>query len=357
MRLRSRLVLLILATMVPLLAFSAATQYHRYRAAEQRAASEQVENKARAVHQAVQARLVALRVLALEPELQTGDFAGFHRTAQALIANELPGASVLVLGHDGRQLMNTVAPAGMPLPPRKSLDSLRRVFQTGQPVLSDLFTGALTDTPVVAIEVPVKRRDGTVVYDLVLNPTPNAFLAPIHDPASTAAVTTVYDRAGVVVTRSSERSEHIGRKAPEPLLSRILAAERRPFRLKDSDGRDKVVALSRVEPFGWTVAIELPADELARAALRSLLPTLAVGGILVVLSAALAAVAAQRIAAPIDALRRMEDDPSERDRVLLSRLPEVRDVARALSDARQRVREHTSALERMIDHRDLLLRE
>src|SRR3546814_13059158 len=88
--------------------------------------------------------------------------------------------------------MNTVAPAGMPLPPRKSLDSLRRVFQTGQPVLSDLFTGALTDTPVVALEVPVKRRDGTVVYDLVLNPTPHAFLAPIHDPASTAAVTTVY---------------------------------------------------------------------------------------------------------------------------------------------------------------------
>src|SRR3546814_6543446 len=153
------------------------------------------------------------------------------------MANGLPGAGVLVLGHDGRQLMNTVAPAGMPLPPRKSLDSLRRVFQTGQPVLSDLFTGALTDTPVVAIEVPVKRRDGTVVYDLVLNPTPNAFLAPIHDPASTAAVTTVYDRAGVVVTRSSERSEHIGRQAPEPLLSRILAAERRPVRSEESDGR------------------------------------------------------------------------------------------------------------------------
>src|SRR3546814_1479441 len=102
MRLRSRLVLLILATMVPLLAFSAATQYHRYRAAEQRAASEQVENKARAVHQAVQARLLALRVLALEPQLQTGDFAGVHRTAQALIRNELPGAGVVVVGHDGR---------------------------------------------------------------------------------------------------------------------------------------------------------------------------------------------------------------------------------------------------------------
>src|SRR3546814_13971623 len=101
------------------------------------------------------------------------------------MANGLPGAGVLVLGHDGRQLMNTVAPAGMPLPPRKSLDSLRRVFQTGQPVLSDLFTGALTDTPVVAIEVPVKRRDGTVVYDLVLNPTPNAFLPPPHPPATT----------------------------------------------------------------------------------------------------------------------------------------------------------------------------
>lgn len=357
MRLRARLVLLILATMIPMLAFSAITQFIRYRAAEQRAASGQAESKARAVEQAVHARLVALRVLALEPELQTGDFDGFRRAAEALIANELPGANVLVLARDGRQMMNTAAPPGTPLPPRQYLESLHGVFEGGHPVLSDLFTGALLERPVVAIEVPVKRPDGTVIYDLALNPTPDAFLDPIIDSRATATTTTVFDRQGVVVTRSRSHEEHVGRKAPEPLLSHILGDDLRMIRLESPDGADRVVALSRVEPFGWTVAVELSGEELSRAALASLLPTLAVGGLLVVLSAILAAVAAQRIAGPIDALRRMGEDPSGADWVLLSRLPEVREVALTLKAARLRVRERTSALERAVGHHDLLLRE
>lgn len=357
MRLRARLVLLILATMIPMLAYSAITQFIRYRAAEQRAASGQAQAKARAVEQAVHARLVALRVLALEPELQAGDFEGFRRAAEVLIVNELPGANVLVLDRDGRQMMNTAAPPGTELLPRRYLDSLRQVFETGRPTLSDLFIGAMLQRPVVAIEVPVKRPDGTVIYDLALNPTPDAFLDPISDSRATAATTTVFDRQGVVVSRSRDHEEHVGRKAPEPLLSHILAGDSSVIRLQSPDAADRVVALGRVDPFGWTVAVELPGGELSRAALASLLPTLAVGGLLVVLSAVLAAIAAQRIAAPIDALRHMGEDPTGEDWVLLSRLPEVREVALTLNAARQRVRERTVALERAVGHRDLLLRE
>lgn len=357
MRLRSRLVLLILATMVPLLAYSAATQFVRYRSVEQRAASDQAASKARAVEQAVHSRIVALRILALEPELQTADFAGFRRTAEALIAIELPGANVLVLTEDGRQVMNTAVPPDTPLPQRQDLESLRRVFQTGQPVLSDLFIGVILNRPVVAIEVPVKRPDGTIIYDLVLNPTPNAFLDPISDLQASTATTTVFDRRGVVVSRSRDHEEHVGRQAGHPLLAHIRAGGQNVFRLESPDGDDKVVALSRVDPFGWTVAVELPADQLSGAALRSLLPTLAVGGLLLLLSVGLAAIVAQSIAAPIDVLQRMGDDPSGRDWVLLTRLPEARDVARSLLEARQRVRERTAALERAVGHRELLLRE
>lgn len=349
--------LLILSTMVPLLGYSAVTQFIRFRTAEQRAASGQAEQKARAVEQAVHARLVALRVLALEPELQSGNFDGFRSAAEALIANELPGSNVLVLDRNARQMMNTAAPPGVALPPRRYLDSLRRVFETGAPVLSDLFLGALSDQPVVAIEVPVKRPDGTVIYDLALNPTPSAFLDLIVDDRPTAATTTIYDRTGAVVARSRDHREHIGTKAPTALLPHLLAGGGTLLRLDAPDGSRKVVALSRIDPFGWSVAVDLPGNELSRAAFRSLMPTLVVGGVLIALSVALAVVAAQRIAGPIDALRRMGETPSDRDWLLLRRLPEVREVAVALQAARQRVREHTAALERAVGHRDLLLRE
>lgn len=357
MRLRARLVLLILATMLPLLGYSAVTQFIRFRTAEQRAASGQAEHKARAVEQAVHARLVALRVLALEPELQSGDFDAFRSAAEALIANELPGSNVLVLDRDARQLMNTAAAPGVALPPRRYLDSLRTVFRTGAPALSDLFLGALSNQPVVAIEVPVKRPDGTVIYDLVLNPTPSAFLDLIVDDQPTAATTTIYDRTGAVVARSRDHREYIGTKAPTALLPHLVDGSETLLRLDAPDGTRKVVALSRIDPFGWRVAVELPGDELSLAAFRSLMPTLLVGGALIALSLVLAVVAAQRIAGPIDALRRLGEAPSERDWSLLRRLPEVREVAVALQAARQRVREHTAALERAIGHRDLLLRE
>lgn len=356
MRLRARLVLLILSTMVPLLGHSVTTQYFRFRAAEQRAASDQAAARARAIEQAVHARMVALRVLALEPGLQSGDFAAFRRAAEDLIANELPGANVLVLDRAGRQMMNTAAPPGSTLPPRHHLESLRRLFATGTPVLSDLFTGA-GPRPVVAIEVPVKRPDGSVIYGLVLNPTPDAFLDPIADDRPAGAVTTVYDRNGVVISRSRDHDSHVGTPAPSALLPDLLSGHHSTLRLETAEGLRTVVALSRVEPFGWTVAVEVPGDELSRAALAALMPNLAVGGLLVALSAVLAVIAAQRIAGPIDALRRIGEAPSERVRNLLERVPEVHAAAQALLAARRRLRERTEALEQAISHRDLLLRE
>ncbi len=357
MRLRPRLVLLILATMLPLLGYSAITQFIRYRNAEQRAAVGEADSVARAVQQSVNARLVALRVLALSPELQRGDFVAFRRTAEVLIANELPGANVLLLARDGSQLVNTAAPPGTPLPPRNYLDSLTRVFDTGQPVLSDLFTGVLLQRPVVAIEVPVKAPDGSVLYDLALNPTPNAFLDSLGGDRALDAVVTVFDRQGVTVARSRDHNAFVGAKADEPLLSHLMRGEESMLRVETPEGSDSVVALSRIEPFGWTVSVELPGTRLSASALQLILPTLAVGGVMILLSVALAAFASHRIAGPIDALRNMGEEPGRADWGQLRRLPEVHDVALALRDTRQRVRARTADLEKTIEERDLLLRE
>jgi|GEM_PF-1917453 len=357
MRLRPRLVLLILATMLPLLGYSAITQFIRYRNAEQRAAIGEAGSVARAVQQSVNSRLVALRVLALAPELQRGDFVAFQKAADALIANELPGANVLLLARDGSQLLNTAVPPGTQLPPRNYLDSLQRVFETGQPVLSDLFEGVLLRRPVVAIEVPVRGPDGSVLYDLALNPTPNAFFDTVTGGRATDAVITVFDRQGVTVARSRDHDAFVGAKADEPLLSHLMRGEESMFRVETPEDGETVVALSRVEPFGWTVAVELPGDRLSASALQFVLPTLAVGGAMILLSVALAAFASNRIAGPIDALRKMGEEPGRANWQLLTRVPEVHDVALALRDARLRVRAHTADLEKTVGERDLLLRE
>src|SRR5262249_15264025 len=93
--LRARLLLLVLASIVPLFAFSLASQYLQYRDAIA-AAGRQTLDLARGlsllVEQELQTRLVALQVLALSPALRRNDLAAFRAEAEAAIAQQFPGS-------------------------------------------------------------------------------------------------------------------------------------------------------------------------------------------------------------------------------------------------------------------------
>ena len=111
------------------------------------------------------------------------------------VANQDP--IILLLKEDGQQVMNTILPRGAPLPIRGNLESTRQVFATGRPAVSNLFQGAATPRPVVAIDVPVKDPNGAVIYVLSLNPNLETFAEIIrrqHLPASW--VVAVIDRRG-----------------------------------------------------------------------------------------------------------------------------------------------------------------
>jgi hypothetical protein len=139
--LRARLLLLVVASVMPLLAFSLGSQYLQYREAAA-ATGQQTLELARSislvVEQELQTRMVALEVLALSPTLHGDDIRAFRAQAQAVIAQRFPGSNIILLRADGQQLMNTLLPPDAPLPVRPNLESTRQVFATGQPAVSDL---------------------------------------------------------------------------------------------------------------------------------------------------------------------------------------------------------------------------
>src|SRR3954469_11317350 len=98
----------------------------------------------RALIQAVDAELLgvqsALQALATSPHLTSGDLAGFHQQARAA-ATVLLGGNVILTDSTGQQVLNTLKPFQEPLPRHGQPDQVRRVFETGRPLISDLFLG------------------------------------------------------------------------------------------------------------------------------------------------------------------------------------------------------------------------
>ena len=339
--LRARLILLVVASLVPLLGFSLGREYLEYEA--ELASTRQrtlvlARGMARTIEQEVDAYIAVLEAMAQATSLRVGDFDWFRARAEAVVAQQFPGSVIVVLREDGQQLMNTMLPRGAPLPVRPDLTTLRQVFATGQPAVSDLYRGEVDGRPVVAIDVPVKRADGTVVSVLSINPNLDTFANVIRSARPAESwIASVFDRQGVNIARTLSPERYVGQKAAAVLLAR-LQAEREGISVNVSrEGILLQSAFCHIDEFGWAVAIGVPLAELRAPALQSALHTLAVGGVLLLISLALALVMSRRIAGPITSLRRLAN-VANRDELLRSPptgLPEADEVLGALRAAEE----------------------
>src|SRR5215469_17159859 len=160
---------LILAVVLPLLAFSAFLVL-RSAAHEQEIMANTVRERTQAVAATIDQELSLLRarlfVIAASRHLQSGDLAAFH--AQATEVAREHGLNIVLSAPDGQEIINTRVPFGEGLPVTAAYEAIRRVVTTGQPDISDLTTGAVSKEPLVAISVPVVRDD-RVAYVLSLN--------------------------------------------------------------------------------------------------------------------------------------------------------------------------------------------
>src|SRR5579862_1417884 len=152
--LRGRLVLLVLGSIIPLLTFILGSEYVDYRhevAATGERALEVVRGMSELLDEELQTRIKILQTLAVARSLKAGDLDFFRAHVETVLAQQFPGANILLLREDGQQVMNTLVPRGAPLPVRIDLESIKQVFATRRPAISNLFQGAVGHRPVVAI--------------------------------------------------------------------------------------------------------------------------------------------------------------------------------------------------------------
>jgi signal transduction histidine kinase len=305
---------------------------------------------ARALTQAVDrdlaSSLTALQALATSPSLASGDLAAFHAQARRALP-ELPGSTIVLSDSSGQQVLNTLRAFGEPLPLNGNLPQLKRVFQTGEPLVSDLFTGEVTRQPVIAVDVPV-RRDGKIVYVLSMGFFADR-LAEIlkrqHIPDEW--IGGIYDSHGKAAARTRSPEVYVGKLAGSVLLRNILEQRTEgEFETETLEGIPVNTVFSRSAVSNWTVAIAIPRAEF-ESQLRASLLWIVVGTVvLLALGSTLAKMLAGRIRTsirglipPAEALAR-----GETVNVPPLELAEAAEVANALEGASKVLRDREEIL-------------
>jgi signal transduction histidine kinase len=261
---------------------------------------------ARALSQAVDAELKgarsALLVLAASPYLASGDLARFYDEAQRMVP-ALNVDNIVLSDLVGQQLVNTLLPYGVPLPLHGDREQLRRVIETGRPVISDLFIGKVTGKPIIVIEAPA-QIDGKTRYTLAMGIFPERLSAILRRQKMPPDwVAAIVDSSETIVARTVGGDEFIGKKVSPDLTRALRAAGEGAFEGTTLEGVAVLSSFSRSQFSGWTVAIGIPKEGLFGFLWEALLGNIIAAVVLLVVGISLAGAISARIARSIRALR------------------------------------------------------
>lgn len=241
-----------------------------------------------------------LFALATSPNLSSNDLPAFYHQAQEVLPN-LIANNIVLIDANGQEKINTLRSFGEPLPSHGSRQ-LRRIIETGRPVITDLFPGPVIGRPLLAIGVPV-RRGNTIIYSLDAGIVPerlSSILTEQHLPPDWIAA--IFDSTGTVVSRTHEMNRFLGKKGSPALVKRMGEVAEDSLENTTLEGIPVLTVFSRSAVSNWTVAVGIPIKELTNH-LRRLLGWLILGLALLLLSSlALAWVIGGRISRSIQRL-------------------------------------------------------
>ena len=199
----------------------------------------------------------ALLALATSPSFIRGDFGDIYRQATELL-KLYPGADIIVADRTGQQLVNTYRPYGTALPKRNNLDMVRRIFEDKKPIVSNLFYGAITRRPLIAIDVPV-FDDGKVVYDLSMTFSSDRLGATLSGhKLPTDWYSTILDSNKVLVARTLNPKKNVGRPATNTIRQAMAKSAEGVTESVNVEGIPVFVAFSQSSLSGWSVLVGVP---------------------------------------------------------------------------------------------------
>lgn len=301
-----------------------------------------------AVDEHIRVRREMLEALARSDALRAGDLAGFH-DEMVRLSQLLGGTIITLVRPDGSRALFSSLPAGATVPGTSNQDLVHRVFESGQPQVSDVFVGAVTKTPLAVIAVPV-RRGGSVVYSLQLTLNADDFirlLSAHHLPD--AWISGIVDRTGRFLARVPENERRVGQLASKGWQATIRSRPHESWdRFQTLEGQAVYNGHTQAREFGFIVGIGVPAAVIEAPLQRSLWRLLIGGCVVVALGAAIAALVARRLT---DGLQRVaaaaEQVPmGQCEAPPRSNVREVDQIATALTESAQTILRRTEERDR-----------
>jgi PAS domain S-box-containing protein len=196
--------------------------------------------------------ITILHTLATSQALVHEDWPTFYERAKA----GLQGRAYLVLvDSNGRQLVNTYVPYGQQPAVTGDPETVRRILQTKEPVVSNYFVSLVVKKPVFNVSIPV-LQDGQVRYVMSLGLLPGDLVALLNsqklDPQW---VTLIWDAKAVILAHSRDNERYIGTPLPENMREHN---QRAIVRTTSLDGTDVLHATARSRVSGWAVGVNVP---------------------------------------------------------------------------------------------------
>ena len=301
---QTRIVLLVIACILPaslLVAFVTYLSYERERSNIAQHTLATTRELMRVVERELGANVAAAQALSHSVDIDRGDFAAFYSEAKEVL-RYTSGFTIVLTDASAQQVVNLLQPFGAPLPHHGSPELLRRVLDTRQPVVSDLFVGGVTGKPLLAIEVPV-IRDGRALYGLALGIDPRHLGEVLSQQGLPPEwIVSIFDSTGTIIARTHAPEQYVGQKGSPALMRAMLQAQEGVLDTPTLEGIPVMAAFSRSPAYGWTVAIGVP-EAILSAGLRRWLALYAVGGILLLLAGlGMAIVIGRSITQPIRTL-------------------------------------------------------
>jgi diguanylate cyclase (GGDEF)-like protein len=261
---RSRLIGLVLACVIPAFAMAVALIFNDYQR-DRAHLSDATMETARAMTSAVDKELTGVQatllVLARSQYLANDDFGAFSEQAKEVIETQKSIVNIVVLDRKYHQRMNTLVPVGGKLPVGPE-SVAAPVFRTSEPVTTDIFIGPVTQKYTLAASVPV-YRNGEIAYVLAAGMWPerlSTLLTRQHLPDSW--IGTILDSSGNIVARTHQIDRFLGRKGAPALVARMAAAREGILETVTLEGIPVISVFSRSTLSNWTVAIGIPTASL-----------------------------------------------------------------------------------------------
>jgi signal transduction histidine kinase len=267
----------------------------------------------------------------------------FHALARRVLKRQPTWLTIILLTPDGRQVVNTLADFGQPLPHALEPGSLQRVIQTQQPAVGDLTHGRLIPKFGFTLRVPV-IRDGRVRYVLSAVLT-NGFLrnALAEEIAAEGEWTrALVDSKGIVAARSREPERFVGKPATPAFLERIRREKNGVIQSKTLDGVEVYTGFHELHLAKWMAVVSIPVQVIEAPQRTALAWIWALGAVLLFISLVGAGVLSRRIAQPIAAATRAAEALAKGETPVVENA-EVREVAAlgaALQTSSQLLQQH-----------------